>query len=103
MRLNQKLRRSWLAGEKSCRLLVTGWLSLLVTGLFMIGHFTPAAAYVGPGAGITAIGALWAVILAILFAVGGLLLWPVRAMWLRMRRNRSRKSISGEGPMIDDE
>jgi len=46
-----------------------------------------AVAYVGPGAGITMLGALGAVILAILFALGGLIWWPIRAM--RQRRKRA--------------
>ena len=45
-----------------------------------------AVAYVGPGAGITALGALWAVILAVIMMVGGLLIWPIRAF---IRRKNS--------------
>lgn len=45
----------------------------------------PAWAYFGPGAGITMLGALWGVLLAVLFAVGAVLFWPIRAL-LRRRR-----------------
>ena len=45
-----------------------------------------AVAYVGPGAGITALGALWAVILAVIMMVGGLLIWPIRTF---IRRRKS--------------
>lgn len=42
-------------------------------------------AYIGPGAGITLLGALIAVGAAVLVAVGGVVLWPLRA-YLRKRR-----------------
>jgi hypothetical protein len=46
---------------------------------------TPALAYVGPGAGITMIGALWAVIAGIVLALAGIMIWPIRA-YLRRRK-----------------
>jgi type VI protein secretion system component VasK len=46
---------------------------------------SPAFAYVGPGAGLTLLGALWGLILAVVVSVGFILLWPIRRM---MRRNR---------------
>lgn len=51
-------------------------------------------AYVGPSTGITLLGALAAVLLAILFAVGGLLVWPIRAL---LRRMKTHPAESGEG------
>jgi hypothetical protein len=50
-------------------------------------------AYVGPGAGITILGALWSVILAIALAVGAVLFWPIRVL-IRRRRNRSAKAAN---------
>lgn len=47
-----------------------------------------AYAYVGPGAGITMLGALWAVILAVILAIGGILLWPLRAMLRKFKNNK---------------
>lgn len=46
----------------------------------------PAAAhaYVGPGAGLSLLGALWALIVAVAAAVVFLFAWPIR----RMRRRR---------------
>jgi len=49
---------------------------------------------VGPGAGITLLGALWAVIVAIAFMVGGLVVWPFRA--LMRRKKKEKKSPQGE-------
>ncbi len=44
-----------------------------------------ALAYVGPGAGISALGALWGLILGVVMAVGVVLFWPIR-MLLRKRK-----------------
>ena len=44
-----------------------------------------AFAYVGPGAGLTMIGALWAVILAVFMALFFVVAWPVRRMLRRAR------------------
>ena len=44
-----------------------------------------AQAYVGPGAGVGMIGSLLAVLGAVLLAIVGLILWPLRM--LRKRRN----------------
>lgn len=45
----------------------------------------PAAAYIGPGAGLSLVGALWAVIVAVGAALFFILAWPLRRM-LRRRR-----------------
>ena len=48
----------------------------------------PAMAYIGPGAGITMLGALWGVLVAIVLAIGSVLFWPIRAL---MRRRKPRQ------------
>lgn len=53
-----------------------------------------SSAYVGPGAGITMLGALWAVILAVLFVLGGILVWPIRSL-LRRRKGRAEADSNG--------
>jgi hypothetical protein len=45
----------------------------------------PALAYVGPGAGLTLLGALWGLVLAIVMSVGFVILWPFRRL---LRRNK---------------
>jgi hypothetical protein len=40
----------------------------------------PAFAYVGPGAGLTLLGALWGLILAVVVSVGFVILWPFRRL-----------------------
>ena len=47
-----------------------------------------AHAYIGPGAGITVLGALWAVVVAIVLALAGLLAWPIRTMMRRRKQGR---------------
>jgi hypothetical protein len=46
---------------------------------------SPASAYVGPGAGLTLLGALWGLIAAVVVSVGFILIWPLRRL---MRRNK---------------
>ncbi len=62
---------------------------------------TVAAAYVGPGAGITAIGALWALIAAVVLTLGGLLAWPIRTL-LRRRKKASEKVEKSAPDAIDE-
>ncbi|MFO1039499.1 MAG: hypothetical protein U1E45_21860 [Geminicoccaceae bacterium] len=51
----------------------------------------PAAeAYIGPGAGITMLGALWGVIVAVFLAIGAVVFWPIRA-FMRARKARIDK------------
>jgi hypothetical protein len=57
------------------------WLVLLLTVVAQ-----PASAYIGPGAGITMLGALWGVIVAVALAIGAVLFWPIRIMLRRRKR-----------------
>jgi len=47
-----------------------------------------ADAYVGPGAGLSLLGALWALIVAIAAAVAFIVAWPIRRMRRRKREER---------------
>lgn len=66
-------------------------------------------AYVGPGPGITFLGALLALIVAVLVALGGVILWPLRSYW-RKRKNAKTGAESetasegcrGDQPMPGD-
>lgn len=58
----------------------------LVGGL-VLGAATPALAYVGPGAGLSLLGALWGVVVAILAALAFVVIWPIRQM---IRRRTAR-------------
>lgn len=57
-------------------------------GIF-IGSAVPAYAYVGPGAGLTAIGAVLALFGAVLLAIVGFLWYPIKRLRAR-RRERAR-------------
>lgn len=58
----------------------------LMSLLFAIAN--PAFAYIGPGAGISLLGALWGLIAALIAALGFVLFWPLRR--LRRRRRLAR-------------
>jgi hypothetical protein len=60
---------------------------------------TEASAYIGPGAGISAIGALWALLAAVALAVVGLVWYPVK----RLRRLVRQKTADlGQGAESKD-
>ena len=61
------------------------------------GGSFPAAAYVGPGAGLTVLGALWGLILAIVMSIGFVILWPIR----RFMRGRKRDHVRRDGETVD--
>lgn len=61
-------------------------LALLFLLLLLNG---PAMAYVGPGAGLSLLGTLWGVVIAVLAALSFLVMWPLRRL-MRQRRNRGR-------------
>jgi hypothetical protein len=52
-----------------------------------------ALAYVGPGAGISMLGALWGLIVGVVMAVGVILFWPIRIM---LRKAKAKKANAGE-------
>lgn len=54
-----------------------------------------AFAYVGPGAGLTMLGALWAVLLALFAAMFFLVAWPVRRMLRQVRHRKARQPARG--------
>lgn len=75
--------------------------SLLVTAISLyVAMAVPAAAYVGPGAGLSLLGALWGLVIAIAMAIGFILLWPFRRM-LR-KRKAAAQTTSGESDRTGD-
>ena len=69
--------------EKGCDMKVKGLMLLTVAMVFCLPEM--AIAYVGPGAGLTLIGSLIGLLIAILTALGIILYWPVRALIRRIR------------------
>jgi hypothetical protein len=73
-------------------------LGLLAIGTAaMVAAAFPAWAYVGPGAGLTLLGALWGLVLAVVMSIGFVILWPFR----RLMRRRKRKAASQTGDGIE--
>lgn len=60
----------------------------------------PVHAYVGPGAGLSLLGALWALVAAIAAAVVFVIAWPLRRM--RRRRREARAAHERERTVEDD-
>jgi hypothetical protein len=60
-----------------------------------------ALAYVGPGAGISMLGALWGLIVGVVMAVGVILFWPIRIM---LRKAKAKKANAAEisAAAVDD-
>lgn len=74
--------------------------SILGTGVVALTAAAfPALAYVGPGAGLTLLGALWGLILAVVVSLGFVLLWPLRRL---MRRNKQVYRTPDHPPADDD-
>ena len=70
--------------------MVIAMLAALVSGT--------ALAYVGPGAGLTLLGALWGLVLAIGAALAFVVLWPLR-QWRKRARAERAAAQGGEGPL----
>ncbi len=56
--------------------------------LFLIVPAT-AFAYIGPGAGVSFLGSLWAVLAGIVIALVAILAWPIRYFVRRLRKQRA--------------
>lgn len=66
-----------------------------MTAAAIAGFLLPglAAAYVGPGAGISMLGALWGLIVGVVMALGVILFWPIRMM---IRKAKAKKAGAAE-------
>lgn len=58
----------------------------------LVAH--PALAYVGPGAGVSLIGAALGLIAAVFSVVGFILVWPIRAL---LKKRRAAATAKGPG------
>ena len=71
---------------------LTLWLGLVLFTL-TVAAAAPAQAYIGPGAGITMLGALWGVVIAVALAVGAVLFWPIRLLIRKFRKPAPPASV----------
>ena len=69
---------------------------LLIAAASTIGIIGEAAAYVGPGAGLSLIGAFWGLVVAVVAALSFIIIWPFRRMFRKGRRDRVPATPSGE-------
>ena len=53
-------------------------LTVMMALTLVIGFGGDASAYIGPGAGLSMLGAFWGLVVAVLAALSFLLLWPIR-------------------------
>ncbi|RFF29184.1 hypothetical protein [Wenzhouxiangella sediminis] len=58
----------------------------IALALVLLLQALPALAYIGPGSGISLLGGLWGVLVAIVLAVGAVLIWPIRYVFRRLKR-----------------
>jgi len=65
---------------------------LLIALTLFIGAVAPAMAYIGPGAGLSLLGALWGLLAAIGASLLFIIVWPFRRM---MRRKRQAQTAEG--------
>ena len=72
------------------------FLRLSCCGLLLVS--ANVLAYVGPGAGLSLLGALWALLVAVAMALVFIVAWPVRRL---LRRRRAEKARAAE-PQADD-
>ena len=73
---------------------------LLAGGGFLLVPVT-VNAYIGPGAGLSLLGALWAFLLAVGTAIIFLFAWPIRRMIRRRREARYQEGGDPAGPETD--
>lgn len=64
--------------------------------LALAGAAAPAAAYIGPGAGISFVGSLFTWLIGILIALFAILFWPIRALVRRARGGRGEPAGGDE-------
>jgi len=70
--------------------------TLAVALLSLMSVILPAAAYVGPGAGLSLLGAFWGLLLAVAAALGFVILWPLRRLWRRDRAKEIDRAPVGQ-------
>ena len=64
--------------------------------LLILSFSSSAAAYIGPGAGISVLGSLLAVLGTIVLAIGAILFWPIRKLLKRRKGKQAGDAQAGE-------
>ncbi len=63
-------------------------ISVLALTIFIFALAGPAQAYVGPGAGVSLLGAAFGLIFAVALALGVIVLWPLRRLFKHRKAAR---------------
>lgn len=77
----------------------TAPLAAAIAALLLVAAPQGAAAYIGPGAGLSAIGTLVALVGAVLLALVGFVWYPMKRLRARLRKPPPR--AAGEEPDAD--
>lgn len=72
----------------------------LLFALILVTFSGSALAYIGPGAGVSFLGSIWAVLVGIVLAVAAVLIWPIRYLIRRMR-SRVNKATGSTPPSAE--
>jgi len=67
----------------------------LMIMVLIVGTTNTALAYVGPGAGLSLIGALWGLVLSVGAALWFVILWPLRRRRKRSQQQRDEAEAAG--------
>ena len=67
---------------------------IILGALLIVLHPQAAEAYVGPGAGVSAIGAFLAVMVGIVVAIFGFIWYPVKRLIRKMKQRKADKEGS---------
>ena len=74
---------------------------LRIIGLLLLAlSASPAAAYIGPGAGISVLGSLLGILATIVVAIGAILFWPIKKLMKRRKANKETE-VSGDTDTSD--
>ena len=74
-----------------------------ITAAGLLLYTAAAEAYIGPGAGLSLLGALWALIAAVVAAVGFIGLWPIRrARKRRLAQKQAAMAATQPSPTDQD-
>jgi membrane protein implicated in regulation of membrane protease activity len=69
---------------------------IVLAGALILGVMNPAVAYVGPGAGLSLLTALWGLLAAVFAALSFVILWPLRRMWKGRREKATPAHIQAQ-------
>jgi predicted AlkP superfamily phosphohydrolase/phosphomutase len=89
------------------------WAIILVLAILeLVAAPAPAAAYIGPGAGIAFLSSFLVLFSTIIVAVGAVFMWPLRFVWRLVRRRKLPRAMvgrliivgfDGQDPRLTDE